>query len=1334
MSEVLSNELDNEKYVLSSNNSKVRDVYFPMLTSFWTSFVERCPLELLIGVSNEAPSSASSSDENSGVLNTLLEYLLPITSMHSRPLRHVSTVITMSIANGLLVKAETSRKSAITADKQLAADQKILAALEQKRGAGSKAEVSAASASIQDYKARILAATNLVKLNELCAARLSEGVDLVYKNVFMHRYRDTSGDVRQDTLHIYVSWLTTSPQTFIANQYLKFLGWMLNDGESSNVREEALKGLASIYSHSPDFVEGVAEFAARFRGRIAEMIDDIDDDVAAAAVATLEQMLAYGHLTSDEVGRVHVNGLCSDALVVRKRAGQFLVKQLPQFADADASMEADDSNKKSKSAAADSGKLRRSRQQLYALLRLIDANLDEDAKGDAGVTGAVVEHVVSAFWGLPSASVLLDFDCMVELIMHGDKMLVDEGEDSQAVAGGAVDPATGELSAWFQRLALRLMVVCVQRTEHVSSEGADEPAQKNPPKHAFDAAAVAAAKDAAAASIVPKVADLLRRFQDDVPSIVVLSSLLASLSLSSFGPQRMHKPFESLLYVLGTLIRKHSNPLVLEELARSYRVLCESEHTMARVAQIQAASLLSGLTTKANLLVATITSSSAKDAAEATSTKSGSKKGKAKAKSSSDAYDDPDDASSNVPSSFSAASRALVATLRRIAAFAQCFDNVAEVAPELARGSDFFLSLRKVLTFQRQLSTLFELSAHVKSSAHAEDEEDPAQGLHYAISVEGLRILQHVTMSSLLQASTLASSITTSSSSDQLEAIQPVLDKYLQEREELIEHAFECISLCHPAQPDSYDLPPSVSSLEATYVWRLRMSGYEAICATLISVPSSVLLGTAMKQALWDPSEPQVAAIGRFIKTVMGSSKKQLKQLGIDFKSVGADDEDEDDNDDLMDGSSQEKQKQLLNAYAFNILTPFARAVQSRPYNASLFSLFLSLVLEDSRGTSASDPVTAILSKAFREVRKDSMWGTKLESLGTALGPSTLMVAAHDLIQAQAEAISGSLAAKNADALIQSCFQTVNRLARTLYGSALKSVPSELLLPTVHMLQRGIRSGFRDVPASLPMFSMLSHFVSTISTLPGAYAHLLKFFDQEVRQLVTRENYQGFHAAMTAYYERRLQVSEDSELALDEDGTVLGYRPEELKPWLCAYDFRVSLRLGESGASLKNAVPNALYTLQVVAGVSTGSSAPPRAPAVPDVDASEPRRPKKKPAAKAKADDMDLDEDVELEEEGAKPPARTSRLPRRGSKQGVSYKEAADEDDEDEDEEDADEQYDGHKRALEVRMKAAKIASGSKKTAAASSLETSVLSQGTELLSQSQVPSRSLRKAIDDDE
>jgi hypothetical protein len=65
-------------------------------------------------------------------------------------------------------------------------------------------------------------------------------------SVLVHRYRDAQAEIRGLCAAAFGQLMLVHPQAFLADAYLKYLGWLLHDRDAS-VRDAALSSMQQVY-------------------------------------------------------------------------------------------------------------------------------------------------------------------------------------------------------------------------------------------------------------------------------------------------------------------------------------------------------------------------------------------------------------------------------------------------------------------------------------------------------------------------------------------------------------------------------------------------------------------------------------------------------------------------------------------------------------------------------------------------------------------------------------------------------------------------------------------------------------------------------------------------------------------------------------------------------------------------------------------------------------------------------------------------------------------------------------------------------------------------------
>jgi hypothetical protein len=265
----------------------------------------------------------------------------------------------MALAHAVLVRGASLGDAEATAARQLTAEQRVLAKLQEQldkataaaaasassKGAGGRKGAAAAGAAgagggldtTAGLRASVATARSKVAQLDRQLAALSDFKEqgarftqTVMSEVFSNRYRDVSADVRAEALLWFGRWLPFDPDAFLTNGYLKYLGWTLNDGASHVVRRLALQSVALLYAAVDGAPRRLKDFIARFRPRIAEMARDVAPDVCAAAVNALHWAMEAGQLDASTAHQLYPR-LLDDSLSVRQAVAALAADQLEFF-------------------------------------------------------------------------------------------------------------------------------------------------------------------------------------------------------------------------------------------------------------------------------------------------------------------------------------------------------------------------------------------------------------------------------------------------------------------------------------------------------------------------------------------------------------------------------------------------------------------------------------------------------------------------------------------------------------------------------------------------------------------------------------------------------------------------------------------------------------------------------------------------------------------------------------------------------------------------------------------------------------------------------------------
>lgn len=221
-------------------------------------------------------------------------------------------------------------------------------------------------------------------------------VDLTFAEVVVHRYRDVMPEIRVVSIQCLGHWITTLPDHYLKDNYLKYLGWLLSD-KSASVRLEVVAILCELYENDA-FTEKLELFNSRFLPRYMELCNDVDDAVVEESIHLLIAIDKHSLMSSDHELSV-VEKLVFDAErdAIRKAAAEFVCLQYDAFGVAVS---------KTKNA-----RLKKEQLNTQAIALVEFA---EEYILNHGVPEGAVETLVDAFWELDDCRTFKHTGCMIE--------------------------------------------------------------------------------------------------------------------------------------------------------------------------------------------------------------------------------------------------------------------------------------------------------------------------------------------------------------------------------------------------------------------------------------------------------------------------------------------------------------------------------------------------------------------------------------------------------------------------------------------------------------------------------------------------------------------------------------------------------------------------------------------------------------------------------------------------------------------------------------------------------------------------------------------------------
>ncbi|XP_061547148.1 cohesin subunit SA-2 isoform X2 [Phycodurus eques] len=107
---------------------------------------------------------------------------------------------------------------------------------------------------------------------------LERTMDVIFKAVFLKRYRDVHPEIRSLCVEELALWMRRYSSVFLTDTYLKYMDWMSYD-KIPDVRLKCVFGLRSLYG-DPVLLPELDLFTSRFKDRLISMTLDKDNEVA----------------------------------------------------------------------------------------------------------------------------------------------------------------------------------------------------------------------------------------------------------------------------------------------------------------------------------------------------------------------------------------------------------------------------------------------------------------------------------------------------------------------------------------------------------------------------------------------------------------------------------------------------------------------------------------------------------------------------------------------------------------------------------------------------------------------------------------------------------------------------------------------------------------------------------------------------------------------------------------------------------------------------------------------------------------------------------------------
>ncbi|ETV98124.1 hypothetical protein H310_08868 [Aphanomyces invadans] len=473
--------------------------------SFWKHFVEECWDSELIHTTD--------------IVEKAVDWLNSLSSSEVRAIRHTSTFAAYAIGNALVARAKQLTDQLVPINRQCAA-----ADMDGKTTPKSKAKSNPKLARLLELKGTY----------EEQLANTMTYLTSLFNGVIVHRYRDTMPELRIESVQTLGLWIETLPGEFLVDNYLKFLGWMLND-KSSKVRLAVVDALQTLYSHEANAGK-LALFTTRFLRRYLEMCDDVDDNVVLSIVELLAKIDRLNLLDGESDLSVVERLVFDPDSRIRRSAAEFVCLQYDAFGVSDHDMtEA------------------QLIVQAVALVEFAEEYMGCDGKDEALDR---IDLLVTAFWDNADCQVLTNWRLLAVLL----------GSDTH-------EPS---LSSHQQTILICMLIGTIKQigaTGHGVTKKPRKKGDESEPMTIF---------------FCREIPTLMLRFQSEPAKLCLLLQLVSTLNWNDTTIMNQHKKHvEELLGRLKHAYTTHSDERFLQELSRCVHHMTELSNTaLARQAAV----------------------------------------------------------------------------------------------------------------------------------------------------------------------------------------------------------------------------------------------------------------------------------------------------------------------------------------------------------------------------------------------------------------------------------------------------------------------------------------------------------------------------------------------------------------------------------------------------------------------------------------------------------------------------------------------------------------------------------------------------------------------------
>ncbi|XP_028518614.1 cohesin subunit SA-1 [Exaiptasia diaphana] len=357
-------------------------------------------------------------------------------------------------------------------------------------------------------------------------------------------YRDSRPEIRALCISEIGEWMKEYSTLFLNDRYLKYIVWNLHD-KIGEVRLRSIQALLGLYEDE-DLVPHLDALTSRFKDRFVSMTLDKDNEVAVEAVKLTGYQYQYEKLDEEDCQQIQLLVFCTHRQVAHA-AGQFLYKRIKDAADEQISSR----SKKGDLVAKKSDK----ETKVTQIKKLLEFFINSEVHHHGA-------YLVDSLWS--TMPVIKDWKLMTDMLLEDktDESGLDDKEEAALI----------EI----------LVSSCKQASLGQSPPGrATKKTVSSKEKKAINND-----KKELSAHFMQTLPDLLAKYGTDSDKVLSLVSVPQCFDLEEYGQRRLGKYLDELLNQLSGVVEKFTDSEILQECAKTYRMLTDNEYTLSTTAEV----------------------------------------------------------------------------------------------------------------------------------------------------------------------------------------------------------------------------------------------------------------------------------------------------------------------------------------------------------------------------------------------------------------------------------------------------------------------------------------------------------------------------------------------------------------------------------------------------------------------------------------------------------------------------------------------------------------------------------------------------------------------------